>query len=436
LVMTVLGALTCAGILAASLWLREGNPGERVAAVLPLLRIMLPYSVLICVAALFMAALNAMGHFSVPAAAPMVLNGAVILAAAFICPLFGDTPAERMFGVAWGVLAAGVVQMAMLMPVIHRKGLRLRLDFNFAERHVRDVLRLMGPAALGMGVVQINVFVDGVLAMIVGPWAPAALTYAERLIYLPLGVFATALGTVLLPTFSRQVVASRMDELHRTFRLAVIRLMLVMTPAAVGLCVLADPVVRLVYVWKGGRFGDDSAAYGSRALAFYAPGLLVFSLYKVIVPVFYAMKNTRTPIIVAAWAVLFNFCMNLVAVFTWPAGYEHAGMALSTVLASLLNCAVLAVAMHRTVGDPGWRPILRSFLGVAVSCALMAACLAVCARTLPGVVERAGWGLKAGHVLWVGGSIAAGTAVYAGSVFVLCREDVRRLFASIRGRRG
>jgi putative peptidoglycan lipid II flippase len=294
----------------------------------------------------------------------------------------------------------------------------------------------MGPAALGMGVVQINVFVDGVLAMLVGPWAPAALTYAERLIYLPLGVFATALGTVLLPTFSRQVVASRMDELHRTFRLAVTRLMLVMTPAAVGLCILADPVVRLVYVWKGGRFGDDSTAYASRALAFYAPGLLVFSLYKVIVPVFYAMKNTRTPIRVAAWAVLFNFCMNLVAVYTWPAGYQHAGMALSTVLASLLNCAVLAVALHRAVGDPGWRAIGRSFMGVAASCTLMAACLAACLKTLPALTERAGCGLKVGHVLWVGGSIAVGMAVYAGSALVLCRDDAMRLFASVRARKG
>jgi putative peptidoglycan lipid II flippase len=436
LVTIALSIVVLAGMVAAGLWMQIGSPGERAAAVLPLLRIMLPYSVLICLAALFMAALNSMGHFAAPAAAPMVLNGGIIIALVFLCPLFGSTTGERVFGVAWGVLICGVVQMGMLVPVLRRCGMKLRFDLKCADRRVRDVLLLMGPAALGMGVVQINVFIDGVLAMIVGPWAPAALTYAERLIYLPLGVFATALGTVLLPTFSRQLALARVDEVHRTMSLAIRRLMLIMAPASVGLCILADPIVKLVYVWKHGRFDDLSSAYASRALAFYAPGLVVFSLYKVLVPVFYAQKDTGTPTRVGMWAVLFNLVMNLVAVFTWPAGYEHAGMALATVLASALNCLVLAVLLHRRMGDPGWGRMLRSTWGILASCCVMALCVWGCIRILPPAALRLGLGLKAGHLLGAGGSILAGAVSYTLAVLVFCREDLAEVASFVRRRRG
>lgn len=436
-IMTMLATALCvicaAGILTVTAVLHYAELGERAAAVLPLLRIMLPYAFFICLVAVCMGILNSFHRFAVPAFTPVLLNVVWILAVIFACPRMGVRLEDRIVAVALGILAAGALQLAVQLPFLYRLGLRPTVSFSWKDPAVSKVLLLMGPAALGMGVHQVNVVVDGLLALWAGPWAPAALTYAERMIYLPLGVFATALGTVLLPTFSRH--AARNEDEHIRTRLgdALRDITLVMMPAAAGLIALAGPIIQVTFEWKGGRFSGDSTLLTARALAFYAPGLVVFSVYKVLVPVFYAMKDTMTPVRIGLRVVLLNFLLNVAFVLSWPAMFKHAGLAFATVISSGVNCVALGTILHRKVGNPGW-------MRFAV---VLAKALAVSA--VMGIASRLSYGALATALLpWLGdgkgtalaalaGGIAVGIAVYAVLAMLLFRSELRELRS--RGRR-
>lgn len=421
------GLLLITGLLNADLEL-----GERAAAVLPLLRIMLPYMFFICLVALCMSILNAFHHFVVPAATPVLLNVVWILVLLYISPLFGTQPSERIVGVAYGILAAGGVQLAVQLPVLLKYGVRIRPDFGWRDAHVRKVLLLMGPAALGMGIHQVNVCIDRVLALWAAEWAPAALTFSERLLYLPLGVFATALGTVLLPTFSRQAFTEGHERIGRTLSSAAGNLMLVMIPSAVGLGVLALPIVNLAFQWQGGAFDADSAFLTARALRFYAPGLVVFSLYKMLVPAFYALHDTRTPVRVGVAVVGLNLVLNVLFVLTWPLEYKHAGLACATVLSSLVNSIVLARILRGRLGRIDWRPVAVVSAKALLASAVMAACAVWVWASVLNTARNAGLVGKWADLAGVGAAIGAGVAVYLALAAALCPAKVHTVWRGLR----
>ena len=435
-VMSLLGAtlfmLVLGGILLATALLRFPALDERTLAVLPLLRIMLPYMFFICLVAACMAILNSFHHFAVPAATPVLLNVVWILTLLFICPRFGDLPKQRIYGAAWGILAAGCIQLLVQVPALRRFGIRLPFSLDFRNEKVRMILGQMAPAALGIGVIQINVMIDSVLAMIVGGWAPAALNYAEIVVYLPLGVFATALGTVLLPTFSRLAAQARPADMKHTLNEALRIMFYVMIPATVGLVVISRPIVQLLYEWPGREFDAESTVQTARALLFYAPGLIVFGFYKVLVPVFYALKDTRTPVRIAARVVALNFVLNVLFVLTWPAGFKHAGLACATVLASAVNGGVLAVLLHRRLGSPGWVAVFRGALRALLLAALMGCTVAAAHQLLASAVALSGVAPKIGQLLTVLGAILAGLVVYLGLLGTWRRAELLDLAQSGR----
>jgi putative peptidoglycan lipid II flippase len=419
--LTIAAAVT----LVLTLLINHGHLGEKAAAVLPLLRIMFPYMICICLVALCMGILNSAYRFAIPAATPIVLNLAWIASLFLLCPRFGTTLEERIYGVAWGILLAGTLQLAVQIPALISCDMWPRFSFAWSDRRIQRILLLMGPAAVGMGIHQLNVVVDGVLALWVGTWAPAALTYAERLIYLPLGIFATALSTVLLPTFSRQAARSEMDTIATTIANSLRGLMLIMIPAAVGLVALASPIV--AFLFEGGKFDATSTLLTTRALWFYAPGLVVFSMYKVLVPAFYALKDTRTPVRIGIYAVLANFLLNILFILTWPDGYEHAGLACATVIASGLNCLILAILITKRVGSPGWVSLGWSFLRIAFASLLMAIAVTVALHTLPQWLPLATGTTKLGLLLRVGIGISLGIVTYAVAIAAFCRRECRAL---------
>jgi putative peptidoglycan lipid II flippase len=424
LLAAVLLIIVGSGVLLIAGVERTYSLGPRAAAVLPLLRVMLPYVFFICLVALSMGALNSLGHFAVPAFTPIVLNLVWIGSLLWICPRFGASPDEQIFGLALGILAAGAIQLLIQIPVLLKFGIRPALAFSLKDAGVRRVLMLVGPAALGIGVHQVNVVIDGVLALWVGAWAPAALTYAERMIYLPLGIIATALGTVLLPAFSRQVAAAEMQELLKTMGAALRNIVLIMVPAAVGLIVLAKPIVQLVFNWQGGLFDETSELYTSRAMVFYAGGLVVFSIYKVIVPAFYATQDMRTPVRVGLWCVALNLVLNIVFIFSWPGGYKHAGLALATVLASTVNCVVLGRIFHRRHGDPGWSAVFRSVLTALAGSTVMAGVVFLCHLLLRNGLADLSMNVKLLQSLSVLGAIAAGMLCYGIWLLIFSRDTV------------
>ena len=403
LIALLLSGIVILGIVGISLYLAHNQPTGQASMILPLLRIMLPYTLFICMAALTMGLLNAHQHFAVSAFAPSLLNVIWIAAILLVCPWIGDTPEEQIFVVAWAIVLAGLLQWGVQIPKLVQYGYRPGWSLTIRDRAVKRVFRLMGPASLGMAITQINVLVDRLMAAWIGPWAPAALFYSERLIYFPQGIFATALSTVLLPVFSKQAATVHHSHMLRTINHSLRNLFYVMVPAAVGLFVLARPIVRMIF--ERGVFGEGSTEYTAIALMFYAPGLLVFSLSKVLVPAFYALQDTRTPVQVAFASVALKIGLSLLFIWTWPLHLKHAGLALATVIGETINGVVLAVLLHRRLGSPDWGAIVLS----ACRCLLAAALMGVATWFLYVMVQ--GWAIGQGWATTIVEMSAVGIAI-------------------------
>jgi putative peptidoglycan lipid II flippase len=368
----VLTSIALIGVLAFSVGLRMPGLSEKWLMTFGLSRVMFPYMVLICMAALSMAVLNSYKHFSTSAFAPCLLNLILIAAMLSLFPIIGPDPSTRAYVLAWAVLLAGVAQVGIQLPALRRFGCPFKFLSRWNDPRVKQVLLLMGPAALGMAVTQFNVLIDRLLAMWIGEWAPAALFYSERMIYFPLGIVATALATVLLPTFSSHAVEEDAEGMRETITYSLRHLIFIMTPAALGLLVLAPVILQAIFEW-GGNFNASSTILSTRALRFYAPGLIVFSAAKVFVPAFYAMKDTRTPVRIGIYIVVLNLTMNVIFILTLPTFWKHAGMALSTVLAEAAGMATLGMILTRRVRQLQWRTILKTFMRSTGCAVIMAA---------------------------------------------------------------
>jgi putative peptidoglycan lipid II flippase len=437
LLVAVLGVMTALGILLA-LALQQWcvPPESRWAAILPLLRIMLPYAPLICLAALAMGVLNALRHFAMPALAPVFLNLVWIFALVVICPLLPDDPLIRIHAIAWAVVAAGAVQVAVQLPALARRGVTLRLLFSWrGDARIRRILLLMAPMMVGVGAFQINVVVDGFLAMWAAKWAPAAVQYADLIVYLPLGLIGNAFGTVLLPTFSRQAARDDHAGLRATLESTLRHVLVIATPAAIGLTVLALPIVEILYIWPNGKFGPQDAIWTMRALAALAPGLLFFSLQKALTPAFYALQDTRTPLRVALWGVGMNFVMNVVFVLTWPEGWKHAGLMVSTVLVSLVNTVALTRELHKRIGAPRTRVLAPTATGVAIATAGMGLAAWEAHLWLNSALRPLVHPAKLLQVLTLGGAMLVAMAAYLLLAYLLCRPALREVLADFRQRK-
>jgi putative peptidoglycan lipid II flippase len=214
-------------------------------------------------------------------------------------------------------------------------------------------------------VTQINVLLDRVIATIIGQGAPSYLYYAERLVYFPLGIFGTALGTVLLPTFSTHVVQARHDLVRQTLNHSIRQLTFLALPAAIGMLVLARPIIQVIY--ERGGFTPFTTEMTVLALSFYAPGLVVFSLLKILIPVFYAQQDMKTPVRIGIICTCISIILKLILM--WP--MRHAGIAFSTVIATSVEVVILFVLIHRRFGSLGWKNISMAVLKMAGAAGLM-----------------------------------------------------------------
>jgi len=350
--------LLCAGLLFGGFL-----PPRAATVAIPLL-VMLPYLVWICLAALAMGVLNAENRFVLPAFVPCILN-LIWIGLLWVLQSFTELlPEQKTYLLAWGILLAGILQFTVQLPLIRKIGIRSSERVTPLSSGVRKVLFLMAPAALGAAVTQVNVLLDRVLALWAGDYGTAALSYAERLIYLPLGLFATALGTILLPRFSTLKQIEDRSELNLTLNHGLRMMLFIMLPASIGLALLSSPIIQLLYM--RGAFDEHSLLFTQRALWLYAPGLLIFSLAKILVPFFHAHSDTQTPMRIGLIAVGLNLAFNLLFLVLLPDGWKHAGLALGTVISSLLQVLILAALIQKRYQalDPAslGRGLLRSSL--------------------------------------------------------------------------
>lgn len=435
--VAVLGTVTALGIL-LSLGLQHHLAyNARAEAVYPLLRITLFYAPLICLAALAIGILNTLRQFALPALVPVFLNLVWILALVGICPFVSEDLDVRIGVVAWSTLAAGFVQVLALVPALRKQGVPLRISFDWLrDPRVSRVLRLSIPMAVGMGAVQINLFMDGLLALYAGTWGPSAMEYAERVTYLPMGLVGTAFATVLLPTFAKHAADEDHEMLRTTLERALRTIAVIMTPMSVGMTVLALPIINLLYTCHSGKFDAQSALYSSRALMGYAPGLLVFSFYKALTPAFYALKDMRTPLRCSVICVLLNLSLNLLFVFTWAPGWKHVGLAVATVLSSAVNCGMLAWALRRKFGAPRFRAVIPVVVRLIVLSLAMGVAAFYSEKLISRCLTEAGWMYKLVELTSVFGAIAIGALVYGALMLAFCRDSLKELVGDMRHRRG
>jgi putative peptidoglycan lipid II flippase len=343
LMTLVLSGLVLLGLLFMPqlLWLlAPGFHGgdSRLELAVELTRITFPYLLFICLAALVSGVLNGMDRFAVPAAAPVLFNLALMGALLGLTP-FVATPAHAL---AFGVAAAGVLQLALLLAAARLAGMPIRpIGRPRLTPEVLAVLRRMGPGLVGAGVTQINLAIGIIIASLLPAGAVSYLYYADRVAQLPLGVIGAAIGTALLPLLARHVRGARPLSAHRAQNRAIELSLAFALPAAAAMIVLADPIVATLF--QRGAFGAEATAATAAALAAYAAGLPGFVLVKALAPGFFARGDTATPVKVAALVVALNLALNLGLT---PA-LGHVGIALATSLSAAVNALGLAILLAR-----------------------------------------------------------------------------------------
>ncbi len=318
---------------------------------LELLRVMFPYMLLVCLAAVFIGMLNARGHFFIPAMGATMLNVVMIASVLFLAPRMGGALETQIFGLAIGVLLAGVAQAAFQLPSLYREGFRYRWVTPWRDEAVRRVVRNMIPGTIGVAAYQINVLVTQGIAFSVDASIVAAFNYAVRLMELPQGVFGISLATYMLPTLSGLAAEKKYDEYRATFRHGLGHLLLVNLLASVLLVVLAEPIVRLLF--ERGRFTPDSTVRVSFALACLAPGLVAFSAVNVLARAFYALGDTATPMRISVIALALNAVLT--ACLIGP--LRQGGLGIANTLSACINVGLLARALRARLGGLGLGPL-------------------------------------------------------------------------------
>ncbi len=356
---SVLLALTLAALFASPLLVMLFAPGftdepVRFALTSEMLRITFPYLLFISLTALLGSVLNTWDRFAIPALTPIWLNVCLIGSALWMSQWF-DPP---IMALAWGVFAAGIVQLLFQIPFVARLGMFARPTWGWHDSGVRRILKLMVPALFGSSVAQINLLLDTIIASFLAAGSVSWLYYSDRLVEFPLGVFGIALATVILPSLSKRHAEADPEAFSATLDWGLRWVLLIGLPAAIGLMVLAGPLLATLFQY--GEFKGEDVRMASLSLMAYGLGLIGFMLVKVLTPGFYARQDTRTPVRIGIIAMGVNMGANLLFVvpMVWlDLPGPHAGLALATAASAFVNAGLLYRRL-RAEGvfhlHPGW----------------------------------------------------------------------------------
>lgn len=442
-VLVLLGIIFAPQLVAAIAHGFQSDP-EKFALTVRLTRIMMPFILLVALAAQAMGVLNSRDRFAIPALSSTFFNvgsiiGGMLFAIFLVDPTFShpfrsiiDNPTDGIIGMAYGVLIGGFLQLVIQMPSLHREGFRYRPELSFTDPGMRQIFKLMGPAVLGNAAVQINVLINSNFASsIVNPATgvidngPVSwLSYAFRLMQFPIGVFGVAIATATLPSISRSAALKETDNFRRTIASSV-RLALLMTiPSAVGLAVLSRPIIALIY--ERGGFTSIDTDHTAGALTFYAVGLAGYAAIKILAPAFYALGDARSPMIFSILSIATNFILN----WSLRDVLQERGLALATSASALMNSALLYFTLSRHIHGIESRKT-----GVTVAKILFAsATMAVVCWGLSGSIEKAlGHGFAA-RAISLSASVVTGAAVFYFAAYLLNVEELKAATAAIRRR--
>jgi putative peptidoglycan lipid II flippase len=420
LIVGVLGAITLFFVLAAPtvmpLFTGDEFSAELDALTAGLAEVMFPIVVLLGVNGLLVGILNAYDHFTVPALSPVVWN-LVILGFLVLGRGWFDGP-DELYAYAIGVVAGTLVQLVMAVPVLARLGFRIEWSFRLDDPRVRQVLLLMLPVTIGLGLINFNLLINSVLGSLVSEEAPRAIDAAFRIYMLPQGLFSVAIATVLFPALSRLAVRGDLDGLRRLNATGTRQVFLMLVPAAAFTLVLAEPLTRLVY--ERGAFGPDDTDRVASALLWFSLSLPFSGANLLLTRTFFSLRRPWVPTAISAFSLAVNAAVS-VALYE-PFGIP--GIVLGTVVSTAATTLALAWQLrHRLEGRLEAGRTLGALARMLAAAALLGAVALGAQRGLEALL---GTGLAA-QVLSVGLALAVGIAVYAGAVLALGVEEARYL---------
>jgi putative peptidoglycan lipid II flippase len=367
----VISALTLAGIYLADPLVNLLAPdfqeiAGKTALTVKLTRIMFPFLLFVSLGAVVMGILNTKGKFFVPALSSTFFNlGSIVggLSLAWIFARFGQ---PAIAGMAWGTLIGGAMQLLMQVPTLMKVGFRFRFNCNPIDPGLRRILLLMLPATIGLSATQINIFINTNFAAGCVEGSVSWLNYAFRLVQLPIGVFGVALSIAIMPVLAKQAALKDLASLKQTFTSSLVLVFSLAVPATAGLMLLSVPIIRLIF--EHGAFTATDTLQTAAALTFYAYGLFAYSAIKVMVPVFYAIGNTKYPVI----GSFIGVAANILIIYQVIDLFQHRGIALSTSCAMILNFLFLGTVLYRKLSGFPMGYLMKGIGKIIVATAIMA----------------------------------------------------------------
>jgi putative peptidoglycan lipid II flippase len=433
----ILGAVSVAGMVFSPqivhLFTLFGRDPAQWGLAVYLNRIIFPFLFFIGLSALAMAILNSFHLFGLPASSPILFNlaiigfsfGVVYRPIMQLAPVAYRTPAVAL---AAGVVLGGALQFLSQVPELIRNGMRFRFALSFSDPGVRKVGRLLIPGFFGIGVYQINFFVGTLFATAskMPHGSITSLYVAERVMELVLGAFAISVATAILPMMSLQAASGDFETLKKTFAFSLRTVLFIAIPGALGLILLRGPIIEVLF--QHGRFTSDSTALTSRALFYYALGLPAFAGIKLIVPAFYSLHDTSSPVRVAAYAMALNLLLNVLFLELFFGTLYNGSPALATSLSAYFNFGLLFIFLRQRLGRLGTRGLVNSFIKILLCAAAMGA---VCYGTLR-ISGFSNYQHFMPRLAVLSLIIAAGLLTYLGAARLLRCEEVDEISELLR----
>jgi putative peptidoglycan lipid II flippase len=387
-VIVVVGAVCAAGIVFATPLVSLLAPGfaavpGKFELAVTMTRIMFPFLLLVALAAQVMGVLNAYNRFGVPAMASTFFNIGSLGFGVALGIWFGPAlHLSRIEGMAIGVVMGGALQLCWQLPSLYRLGFRFHPAFEWSHPGLLRIFQLMIPAIVANGAVQVNVMVNTNFASTLsdvqrGLDGPVSwLSYSFRFMQLPLGLFGVAMASATLPSISRSVAAGKMDEFRGTLSKSLAMVFLLTLPSSVGLIVLGKSIIGAIY--QGGRFEVYDTQQTAVALSFYAIGLAGYAALKVLIPAFYALGDSRSPMLVSLASIGINYATAVTMIRLTHLG--HAGLAASTSAVALFGFVALFEIMRRRIGGVHGRELASGIGKVLLASAVMGGAVALSSR--------------------------------------------------------
>ncbi|OGP54222.1 MAG: murein biosynthesis integral membrane protein MurJ [Deltaproteobacteria bacterium RBG_13_52_11] len=338
-----------------------GRTAGKIALTQLLTNIMFPFLIMVSLAAAVMGMLNAKGRFFIPAMASTFFNmGSIVggVLCAWWAPAFGQPP---IVGMAVGTLIGGILQLAIQLPSLKRSGFAWRPHIGLKDEGLRRIMILMIPAVIGLSATQINIFINTNFAARCAEGSVSWLNYAFRLMQFPIGIFGVAIAIATLPVISRQASQGDIGALKATYVSSLTMAFLMTIPASFGLAFLAKPIIRLIF--EHGRFTSIDTLHTAEALAYYSVGLFAYSTIKITVPVFYALKDTKYPVISSFLAVVTNVLFISLALDA----FQHKAIAFSTSITMIINFVFLSAVLYKKVGGYDLRYLIGAFIKITLA---------------------------------------------------------------------